>query len=98
MTPRGKCEFWIIGAYWVDNFAKTAYVTMYGFESKEHCDTEGSVFKHKVSYSINNQNGDFVKYLEPKRLDKNKINPSVQFYKFIKETDENFSDGEDWIY
>ena len=98
MTPRGRCEFWIIGAYWIDNFAKTAFVTIYGFENKEHCDAEGSVFKEKLSYSINNINGDFEKYLNPKQLQKKNINPSTQFYKYIKDNDENFIGSEDWIY
>lgn len=97
-TPRGRCEFWIIGAYWVDNFSKTAFVTIYGFENKEHCDTEGSVFKHKISYSINNSKGEFDEYLDPVRLYNENINPSVQFYKYIKDKDENFKGSEDWIY
>jgi len=98
MTPTGKCEFWIVGAFWLDNFSKNGYVTIYGFENREHCDFEGSVFKHKISYSINNQDGDFDKYFNKNLLEKNGVSPYRQFYKYIKDKDENFNDAEDWIY
>jgi len=96
MTPKGTVSFWIIGTTWRDNFNKTAFVSLYGFESREHCDLIGSVYKEKIEYNI--YPADFDKYLSVEILKNSGKCDIEQLYDFIKENDTRFFASDNLIF
>ena len=98
MAPKGMSGFWIIGATWKDNFNKTAFVSLYGFESKAHCDMEGSQYKERLDFNIGAVTYDYDRYFDVSILKEIGKCDLDQFYKFIKENVPDFSDAEDLIY
>jgi len=98
MTPTGTASFWIIGTRWIDSYCKSAYAILYGFESKEHCDMKGSLYRSFKEYKIKVGSKEFDKYFANSVLKQEGICDIDQFYKLIKDTDVDFKDAQDWIY
>lgn len=95
MTPKGKASYWILGAIWRDNFNKTAYITLYGFEDKAHCDYPGAEYKDKRTYNIGPLDYDrFFSLEEIKSQGKCDLD---QYYKYIKGSQPEFAFSEDYI-
>lgn len=95
MTPKGIASFWILGTVWRDNFNKTAYITLYGYESLEHCDYQGAEYKDKRTYNI--KPVDYDRFFNLKDLKTENKCDLDQYYKFIKGYDSDFAFAEDYI-
>jgi hypothetical protein len=95
MTSRGTASYWILGVTWRDNFNKTAFISLYGYESKEHCDLPMAIYKEMRTYNVNPE--DFNNYFSLSNLKIDGKCDLDQYYKFIKATDSDFAFSEDLI-
>lgn len=96
MTPKGMASFWIIGTTWRDNFNKTAFVSLYGYESREHCDYPGAMYKERYDYCIGPL--EFDKYFPMKKIKARGRCDLDQFYNYIKENDMRFFASDNLMY
>jgi len=96
MTPKGSTYFWIIGTMWRDNFNKTAYISIYGFESQEHCDMTGS--QPKIKLELNIYPDEYDTYFREDILKESGKSSLVEAYKAIKAKIAEFEDAQDLIF
>ena len=96
MTPRGTASFWILGTMWIDNFNKTAYISLYGYESREHCDMVGAVYKAKKEINIYPE--DFNSFFNPSLLAQSGISGYGEGYNVVKSKLMEFADAQDLIF
>lgn len=95
-TNKGiDASFWIISKVDVDRYSKTAYILMYGYMNKDHCDSGGE-YLTRLSCGVDTMK--FDDYFNLNLLDEEGKNQFTEAYRFVKENDSRFTQAEDLIY